>query len=223
MNLVDYPDREFLMMSCADKLASALRAALGHEDRVTFAVPGGTTPGPVFDVLSAVDLDWARVDILPTDERWVAETSDRSNARLIRRRLLTGRAAAATFHPMWRDVAAPEAVLDRVTSDIAPLLPIDVLLLGMGEDMHTASIFPDADRLAEALAGDAPVLLPIRRPHEAEVRVTLSMPVLARALSVHLLITGQEKRAAVEVADRLPPRQAPVAGILGEATVHWAE
>src|SRR5690606_28637419 len=110
----------------------------GHEDRITFAVPGGTTPKPIFDVLSGVDLHWDRIDVLPTDERWVAETSDRSNARLVRRHLLTGRAQAARFHPLWRDVPEPENALDEMIAAVEPLLPIQLALLGMGEDMHCA-------------------------------------------------------------------------------------
>ena len=95
MSLEAYPDREILAMDVADKLASELRVALDHSDVVALAVAGGTTPGPVFDVLSAVDLDWSRVRVMPTDERWVAPDSERSNEKLIRERLLVGRAAQA--------------------------------------------------------------------------------------------------------------------------------
>jgi 6-phosphogluconolactonase len=223
MNIQDYPDRDFLMMRTADQIASELRAALGHEERVRFAVPGGTTPGPVFDILSHVDLDWARVDVLPTDERWVPETSDRSNARLIRRRLLTGRAAAARFHPLWRDTARPETALDEVNAAVTPLLPLNVVLLGMGEDMHCASLFPGGDRLDEAIAPRAPAVLPMRVPGEDELRITLTLPVLAGAMSIHLLITGMAKREALLRARELGPAEAPVAGVLGNAIVHWAE
>ena len=79
MNLIDYPDRELMMLALADKVASQLRRALEVEERVTLCVPGGTTPGPVFDILSGLDLDWARVWVLLNDERWVDETSPRSN------------------------------------------------------------------------------------------------------------------------------------------------
>ena len=71
MKLREYPDRDMMMIDLADQLAGEINAALMTHDRVSFAVPGGTTPGPVFDTLSAVDLDWARVHVLLTDERWV--------------------------------------------------------------------------------------------------------------------------------------------------------
>lgn len=223
MTFEEYPDREMLMLKLADRLASDLGAALRKKDRVSLCVPRGTTPGPVFDILSAVDLDWARVTLLLTDERWVPETSDRSNARLVRQRLLTGRAAAADLVPLYAATGAPEASLDVLAAGVAPHLPIDVLLLGMGADMHVASIFPGADRLAEALAPDAPILVAMRVPGATEPRVTLSARVLADAMSCHILILGAEKRAALERAEDLPPQQAPVAAVLADATVHWAE
>lgn len=223
MNLIEYPDRDFLYLRAASAIASDLRAALAREERVSFAVPGGSTPGPVFDTLSGLALDWERVDVTLTDERWVPEDSDRSNARLVRRRLLTDKAAVAAFHPLWRDTPTPEEALEEVTASIAPLLPLSVLVLGMGDDMHTASIFPDADRLTEALAGSAPPLLPIRRTGEEERRITLTMPVLKDTMRSHLLLTGADKRAALERAAGLAPEDAPIEALLDEVTVHWAE
>lgn len=223
MRFQSYPDREMLMLKLADQLAGELADALRRKDRVSFCVPGGTTPGPVFDILAAVDLDWARVTVFLSDERWLPESSDRSNARLIRARLLTGRAAAAGFVPLYAAMEAPEAAIEDLAAGLAPHLPIDVLLLGMGADMHTASLFPGADRLDAALAKDAPILMPMRAPGAAEPRVTLTARVLADAMSCHVLITGAEKRAALERAAGLPPETAPVAAVLGDATVHWAQ
>ena len=222
MNLVEYPDRELMMFSLADTLAADLNLALRQNDRASFCVPGGTTPGPVFDVLSGVKLDWGRVTVFLNDERWVPETSDRSNGRLLRSRLLKGEAAAAQFVPLYADAPEPEAAIANLTAAIAPNLPISVLLLGMGADMHTASLFPGADRLAEALAPDAPVLVPMRAPGAGEPRVTLSARVLADAMAIHILITGDEKRAAIERARHLPAEEAPVRAVLANATVHWA-
>ena len=93
------------------------------------------------------------IDVLLTDERWVPEDSPRSNARLVRERLLTGAAAAARFLPFIGDTATPEESLPALEAALAPHLPISVLLLGMGADMHTASLFPGADRLAEGVGG----------------------------------------------------------------------
>ena len=222
MNLVEYPDAELMMFTLADQLASDLGTQLRTHDRASLSVPGGTTPGPVFDVLSGVGLDWDRVTVFPNDERWVPETSERSNGRLLKQRLLTGKAAAATFLPLYAEAERPEDAIDELAEAIEPHLPISVLLLGMGADMHTASLFPGADRLAEALAPDAPVLLPMRAAGAGEPRVTLSARVLRDAMAIHVLITGAEKRAALERAMDLTPDEAPIRAVLDEATVHWA-
>lgn len=222
MEFLEYADTDMLMLSLAQRLSRDLREAMGRHERVLFAVPGGTTPGPVFDMLSAVDLEWERVDVIPGDERWVAEDNARSNAALIRARLIRDKARAARLIPLFRPVATPEEAIDDLTAEITPLLPVDVALVGMGADMHTASLFPGADGLARALAADAPPVLPITAPGAPEPRVTLSAPVLRGAWALHVVITGDEKRAALEKARKLDPMQAPISALLPEAIVHWA-
>ncbi len=101
MNMNEYSDREMLSINLANVLAGQLTSALMHQERATLVVPGGTTPGSVFDSLCDSDLDWARVDVMLSDERWVDEDDPRSNAMLVRRHLLTGRAAAASFLPFY--------------------------------------------------------------------------------------------------------------------------
>ncbi|PXW70580.1 6-phosphogluconolactonase [Loktanella sp. PT4BL] len=222
MKLVEYPDAEMMMMDLADKLASELSSALRANDTASLAVPGGTTPGPIFDSLCAVDLDWARVQVMLTDERWVPETSERSNTRLLRERLLTDRAAAATYLPLYADAPTPEEKLPELAANLSPALPLTVALLGMGADMHTASIFPGADQLDLALHG-SDRLVAMRAPGAPEPRITLSAAVLNAAMSRHIVIVGAEKRAALEKARHLSPEEAPVAAVLNGATVHWAE
>ncbi|KQB97878.1 6-phosphogluconolactonase [Loktanella sp. 1ANDIMAR09] len=222
MKLVEYPDAEMMMMDLADKLASELSSALRANDTASLAVPGGTTPGPIFDSLCAVDLDWARVQVMLTDERWVPETSERSNTRLLRERLLTDRAAAATYLPLYADAPTPEEKLPELAANLSPALPLTVALLGMGADMHTASIFPGADQLDLALQG-SDRLVAMRAPGAPEPRITLSAAVLNAAMSRHIVIVGGEKRAALEKARHLSPEEAPVAAVLNGATVHWAE
>ncbi len=223
MNIQEYADRDMLAIDVANALAGELEAALLHDDTVALAVPGGTTPGPVFDVLCAADLDWARIRVLPTDERCVPADSDRSNERLIRERLLTNRASVAQYVPLYVPGAAPEDALPEIESLIAPVLPLSVLVLGMGGDMHTASLFPGMQGLAEALDSNAPTLAVARTDVQPEPRITLTAPVLDGALSKHLIIYGAEKREALEKAMSLPPEEAPIAAVLGGMTVHWAE
>jgi 6-phosphogluconolactonase len=223
MKLETYPDREFLMLGLANTIAGQLADFLRREGKATLSVPGGTTPGPIFDTLSGVDLDWANVAVVLNDERWVPESSERSNTRLLRERLLRGRAAQARLVPLYAPADQPEEMLEALQDGLKPHLPISVLLLGMGADMHTASLFPGADRLEEALSASAPILLPMRAEAAGEPRVTLTAPVLKEAFNIHILITGPEKRAALERAQGLPPEQAPVRTILDNASIHWAE
>lgn len=223
MKLLEYPDRDMMMIDLANVLAGEIGAALRSKDAVSIAVPGGTTPGPVFDALCAADLDWSRVTVIPTDERWVPEDHDRSNARLIRSRLLTARAAGARFLSLYTGDDTPEAAEPALADALAPQLPLSVLLLGMGDDMHTASLIPGADRLAEALDPGAPPLMILHAPSVPEPRITMTAQVLEKALFTHIVITGESKRAALERAARLDATEAPIRQVLSGATVHWAK
>ena len=222
MNLIAYPTREALFAGLSAQIVNALRDDL-RAGLVTLSVPGGTTPGPVFDLLARSDLDWSRVAVLLNDERWVDADNPRSNTRLLRARLLVDRAAMARLVPLYAPTLRPEDAMQALAEGIAPHLPISVLLLGMGTDMHTASLFPGADRLVEALAPQAPILMALRSQAAGEPRITLTARVLAAARHIHILITGAEKRAALDRALTLPLSDAPVRAVLDRATVHWAE
>jgi 6-phosphogluconolactonase len=221
--LETYPDRDFLMLNLANTIAGQLADFLRREGRALLSVPGGTTPGPIFDTLSGVDLPWENVHVVLNDERWVDEDNARSNTRLLRERLIRGRAVNATLLPLYAPAPAPEDALDALAAGLSPHLPISVLLLGMGTDMHTASLFPGADNLAAALAADAPPLMAMRAEAAGEPRITLTAPTLRAAMHIHVLITGAEKRAAIERALTLPVAEAPIRAVLDTATVHWAE
>ena len=116
---IDYHDRDLLVMDLANKLAGDLREALGHQDRASLVVPGGSTPGPIFDVLCAADIDWERVDVMLSDERWVPDTSERSNTKLLRERLLIERAAAARFVPLYLPYSEPEEGLAELRTRVS--------------------------------------------------------------------------------------------------------
>ncbi|MEO1705517.1 MAG: 6-phosphogluconolactonase [Pseudomonadota bacterium] len=222
MTLTEYPDRDLMMMELANRIAGDLKNCLLQHPWASFAVPGGTTPGPIFDTLCAASLEWDRVHVMLTDERWVPETSERSNTALIRSRLLQERAAAAKYIPLFVEAGTPEEGLPQIMPALEEELPISVMLLGMGADMHTASIFPGADNLDLALAPDAPILVPMRAPGAPEPRVTLSGRILAGAMTTHVVITGEEKKAALLAAEKLPAREAPISLVLKTANVHWA-
>ncbi|WP_424932362.1 6-phosphogluconolactonase [Amaricoccus macauensis] len=218
-----YPDRDTLMRSLADLVADQLRAAHASKGRATLAVPGGTTPGPFLEWLSQEDLEWADITVLLTDERRVPEGSERSNLRLIKGTLVQNAASSVQLI----DFNAGDGALAQAASEIEAVLPIDVLVIGMGADMHTASLFPDAPQLGDALAEDAPVLMPIQPASQPEERLTLTAPVLKAAGAAHILITGPEKKAALETAlTDGPAADAPIRVVLNApcpVTVHYAE
>ncbi|SEO06103.1 6-phosphogluconolactonase [Paracoccus alcaliphilus] len=223
MEFKEYPDREMLALSVADRIAGQLGQHLRTSPTASLCVPGGTSPIPVFETLSGADIDWDRVTIFLGDERWVDGEHKRSNGRLLRRHLLRDRAAAASHIDLYTGDERPEDAADALSQRITEHLPITVALLGMGNDMHTASLFPGGDRLAEALASDAPPLMAIHAPGAEEPRLTLTRPVLSKAIHLHLLIMGPEKREALERAQKLDPLEAPIRAFLDAATVHWAE
>lgn len=223
MKIETYADFEMMAINVAQRIAGDLNASLIHSDRALLAVPGGTTPGPIFDDLCAADLDWSRVDIILTDERWVPGDHPRSNTKLLKERLLVNRAADATLLPLYVPTDEPEAGLPELIPSIEARLPISVAVLGMGADMHTASLFPDSAELDAALASSAPALLPVRPASQPEARITLAAHVLNGAIHKHVVFKGKDKREALEKARSLPPQQAPIRAVLDGATVHYSE
>jgi len=192
-----------------DKLASALSKAVAHaltqhietSGHASLAVSGGTTPVKFFESLAAQNLNWSAITITLVDDRWVPESSPRSNAALVKRHLLQGPAAAAKFLPLVNGAETPELGLDGANEAIAKLRPFTALILGMGTDGHTASFFPGGDRLAEALA-PAPrkFVETMRAPGAGEPRITLTLPVLLEAGYLALHIEGAPKRAVLDKA-----------------------
>ncbi|MDW3225681.1 MAG: 6-phosphogluconolactonase [Paracoccaceae bacterium] len=222
MKFIENADRDMAIMNVAHALTSDLRKCLLQHEFASFAVPGGTTPGPIFDAMSSVDIDWHRVHVMLTDERWVPEDHARSNAGLVQARLLTGRAAAATFVSYYRDGLSAQAAASQVSEALVGEVPISVLLLGMGADMHTASLFPGAPGLAEAMAPGAPLLCAVSPEDQPEDRISLSASALNGAMDKHLVIFGQDKRAALERAMTLPAQEAPIGAVINGGIVHWA-
>ena len=219
----EYLTRATLVEKLSQALIADLRSALSSQSTISFAVPGGNTPGPIFDRLCQSDLDWARVNILLSDERWVPSDNPRSNTALLRNRLLVGPVEAAGYVPLYADYATPEDAMEPLLHQLNAYLPLSVLLLGMGVDMHTASLFRGGDQLSFALGDRAPPLVAMRAPNAPEPRVTLSAAVLNAARYKHLVIFGAEKRQALEQAQSLPAQEAPIMGVLAGTIVHWAD
>ena len=167
-------------------MATALREDLSSQDRALLIVSGGSTPVPFFEALSQETLPWDRVDVTLADERWVAAEADDSNARLVRKHLLINRAEAATFVPLTTEHDTPEEGTDEVAQRLTGLSwPASVVILGMGGDGHTASLFPDSRELDLALSTDAHVVA-VRTPSQPQARITLSAERLHHARHLHL-------------------------------------
>ncbi|WP_254275500.1 6-phosphogluconolactonase [Halomonas sp. 3H] len=189
--------RERLATQLAEAVAEALRTDLARQERALLVVSGGSTPVPFFRALAAMALPWSRIDVTLADERWVPESADDSNARLVRENLLQGAAAEATFVPLTTQDPTPEQGAEAVADRLAPLAwPASVVVLGMGGDGHTASLFPDSRELDLALTTDAAAVA-VRTPSQPQPRITLSADRLHQARRHVLHITGGDKRAVL--------------------------
>lgn len=196
----DFHDRAALAEALAAAVADKLRAGIAARGTAVLALSGGTTPALFLRRLARQPLAWSQVVVTLCDERWVAPTHERSNARLVRENLLHGAVAAARFEPLFADAPEPEPVLARIARHIDALpAPFEVVVLGLGLDGHIASLFPGGDRLAQALdPHGAASVLPIRAPGAGEARITLTLPLLAAARNLYLHIEGAEKQAVFE-------------------------
>lgn len=190
-----FPDPATLAASLAQTIANNLRDALAARDIASLALSGGNTPKRFLQALSLQSLPWKDLVVTLVDERWVPESHERSNGRLLRENLLRGAAAEARFLPLYRDTPEPEPALGGIERDLASLpSPFDVVVLGMGEDGHTASFFPGGDRLADALdPATTTKALPIRAPGAGEPRITLTLPPILAARHLYLHMEGAAK------------------------------
>ncbi|HET6806601.1 MAG TPA: 6-phosphogluconolactonase [Frateuria sp.] len=197
-----FTDCQALASALAERVADRLRAGLLERDFALLAVSGGRTPVRFFELLSQAVLDWSRVQVTLVDERWVDEGDPRSNARLVRAHLLQHNAAAAQFVPLYTGAATPEEGQAEAGRRIHALpLPFEAVVLGMGQDGHTASFFPGGDQLAAALDPNQPSgVLPMRAPAAGEPRITLTLPTLLQARHLFLHIEGEAKREVLAQA-----------------------
>jgi 6-phosphogluconolactonase len=216
----------------AEVLANVLRAALADRPVASLVVPGGRTPAALFRALRSKELDWSRVTITLTDERCVPVGDAASNAAMVRAELLQEKAATARLIPLWTDTSRVASGADAAWLTLRGIpRPFDVVLLGMGEDGHIASLFPDAPGIADALRPQAATGCVFMRARAAPVeRISLNLAALLQARRLFLLISGSRKkqiieRAAVEAANKFDGGL-PIAALCRETSqpleVYWS-
>ncbi|MCK0206509.1 6-phosphogluconolactonase [Starkeya koreensis] len=213
----EFGDGAALAAALADYVGAALAARVARDGMASLAVSGGRTPTRFFEALSTRDLPWSKIAVTLVDERWVRESSDRSNARLVRQHLLINRAADARFVPLANDAPTPEDGLFAVNEALEDLAwPLAAAVLGMGDDGHTASFFPNGDHLEEAIDPQATLgLIPMRAPNAGEPRITLTLPVLLGADALALHIEGAAKRPVLDKAlGEGPASEMPIRAVL---------
>ncbi len=199
----DFENSSDLARQLASAVAKDLMADIEQRGRAALAVSGGSTPKMFFQALADIEqVDWEKVIITLVDERWVEASSMRSNARLVKENLMRGQVARARFLPLYSGGKEPDKKAVAKTNallDAQLPLPFSAVILGMGNDGHTASFFPDADTLDKALSEAGPALA-IRAPGAGEARITLTLPTLLQTRSLYLHIQGAQKHQTLERA-----------------------
>ncbi len=222
-----FADKPTLAKELAEAVADRIRTAIAERGEASIAVSGGSTPAKFFGALGKTkDIDWSKVVVTLVDERWVDETSNRSNALLVNEKMLQGPAAVARFFPLYSGGDEPTAELVAKTNALVGSLPkpFAAVILGMGNDGHTASFFPGGDTLNEALTSEGPTLA-IRAPGAGEPRITFTLPRLIETDGLYLHIEGEEKATVLEQAlGEGPVEDMPIRAVLrsdAPLAIYW--
>ncbi len=224
-----FPDRQALAAALAGELKVDLEEAIAARGVASLVVSGGRTPARLFAQLAAEKIDWTQTWVTLADERWVETTSEDSNERLVRETLLVGAAASAHFVGLKNPAPTPEAGADWASRALTRVPhPFDVVVLGMGDDGHTASLFPGSMALARGLDPTAPpaciAVNALAAPH---ARVSLNLAALLDARRIVLHIEGDAKWAVYQRARAAgTAAELPVRAILQQkevpVDVYWA-
>ncbi|MGB0866259.1 MAG: 6-phosphogluconolactonase [Granulosicoccaceae bacterium] len=223
-----FRDRDSLFEALQQHLVQNLNQALSQRQRASLAVSGGSTPAPLYRELCRAELDWSKVTVTLTDERYVPTSDKDSNEAMLKRTLLTENAATANFVPLMHESSSAEQAA-AISHDLLQQLefPLDTVILGMGNDMHTASLFPDAPELAQAMSPaqqqHCMALQPASSPYP---RLSMSLNTLLNSREIILLICGHDKQDTLDRAKIAHVAQAPIAAVLKQdATpvhIYWS-
>lgn len=233
ISLTEHASGEAMAGAIADRAAACIRAALETRGEAVIAVSGGSTPKPVYEDLSSRPLDWSRVTVVLVDERWVEPDQAGSNERFVRDNLIRDKAACARLIGLKTPGDTPRDGLEAARARLAALSrPFDLVLLGLGPDGHTASWFPHAEGLNEALQPDGPRVTAIDARPSAVTgaltrRITLTRAAFNGAGAVWIFFAGADKREAWEAACRDGDiEDMPVRALLRDPDIHleahWA-
>lgn len=200
--LNEFESRSNLDETLADNISQILQSAIKLTGKASIAVSGGSTPKGFFEALSNKSIDWDKVTITLADERWVDLNSDASNTRLVHENLLVNKATAAKFFHLKQPGEITKETLSSLNKTAnLELLPLDVVILGMGEDGHTASLFPCSDQIEEGMDLNNEFSLmrvePKTAPHQ---RITFSFAALKQSKNVFLHVCGDNKKQVLEKA-----------------------
>jgi len=224
-----FPSGDVLAQALAERVANVLADAIDRDGAATLAVSGGSTPGAFFAALSRHPLAWDKVTVMLVDERFVPPSHPRSNQRLVATHLLRDEAARAAFLPLYADDRAPEEAAQLAAGRLDRMnRALDVVVLGMGTDGHTASWFPDSPQLAALTDPTATQsVIAATAPGAEEPRLTLTLPIVAGAGLCVLHIEGNDKKRVIEEALQPGPvEDLPVRAILTATAaplhIYWA-
>lgn len=186
--------------AAADRIAELLAHRLDNQGEASIVVSGGSSPRDCMAALAKAPLDWQRVQVALSDERWVPPEHDDSNEKLVRESLLVDQAAKANLLSVYAEGASPEQRCDAL-QDPLPVLPFACSLIGMGTDGHFASLFPDAEQLALGLDVESGRLyIPVTTKASPHARISMTLAGISRSDEIALLFFGEEKLDVYEQA-----------------------
>lgn len=218
-----------LATTLAQDIAQRLSDAIASNGSASIAVSGGSTPKQLFAELSHCDIAWNNVTIIMVDERYVAPDDNRSNEKLIREHLLQNNAQAAELISFWQDGKDIDQAEDKLNSVLnARGHNIDITVLGMGLDGHTASFFPGGNNLEAATNPSTDrAIIQMEAEGAGEPRLTLTLPIIVKSNYLVLHIEGDNKREVFDQAltadlSNTPPIRTVIEELNSPIQLYWA-